>query len=69
MAEPAKMKPIRYTILKENILVDLVKDVNLRIQAGWVPLGNVFVSGGGHFPPTYFQAMVQYEEFNEFKPA
>lgn len=68
MAEPAKMKPIRYTVLKENILVDLVKDVNLRIQAGWVPLGNVSVSGAGHFP-TYYQVMVQYEEGYEPKPA
>lgn len=49
---------MKYEVVSEVLLADLVRAVNRRIEEGWVPQGGVCVAYGAH-GFAYYQAMVK----------
>lgn len=52
---------MEYTILWERYLGDLERNVNVKIEKGWRPIGGIAVEGSG-MDAYYIQAMLKGEE-------
>jgi hypothetical protein len=50
---------MEYTVIEVKGKDKFIAEVNRYIQAGWTPIGGVFMLSAGAFPGAFFQAMIR----------
>ncbi|MBC7391415.1 MAG: DUF1737 domain-containing protein [Opitutaceae bacterium] len=55
-------KVLQYNVLRNQILDELVKDIQTKIEDGWELQGGICYGYGGEYSDTWAQAIVLYDK-------